>query len=119
MAAGRRVSGEGHHERAQQAVSHRTGIPQPRHPIALVEQLDDVRTNMLPWLELQAWRGDAIKDDWEKHRQCMHAGADKRVCLAGVSDSLVENTVNVVKKWLVCAAPRPASECAVTDELAL
>jgi hypothetical protein len=33
----------------------------------------------------------------------------------GCADGLVERTADVVKDWLVCAGPRPASECAQMD----
>ena len=46
----------------------------------------------------------------------MQGGTDKTVCLAGRADGLVEQTVGVVKDWLVCAAPRPVSECAQMDD---
>jgi hypothetical protein len=84
--------------------------------IALVERLNDVHMNLLPWHELQAWRSDAMKDDWEEHRQYVHEGAVHSVCLAGGPDGLVEKTVHVVKDWLVYAAPRPVSECAAMDD---
>jgi hypothetical protein len=84
--------------------------------IALVERLNDMQMNMLPWHELQAWRSDAMRDDWEEHRQYLLANADKRVSLAGEPDGLIEQTVQVVKDWLVCVAPRPVSECAVMDD---
>ena len=41
---------------------------------------------------------------------------DKTVGLAGDSRGLVENTVKVVKDWLVCVAPRPVSECERMDD---
>jgi hypothetical protein len=81
-----------------------------------VERLNDVHMNMLPWHELQAWRSDAMKDDWEEHRQYVQGGVVKSVCLAGGPDGLVEKTVDVVKEWLVCAAPRSVSECAAMDD---
>jgi len=84
--------------------------------IALVERLNDNHMNMLPWHELQAWRSDAMKADWEERRQYVQGGADKSVCLAGEAGGLVEHTVQVVKDWLVCSAPRPVSECAQMDD---
>jgi hypothetical protein len=84
--------------------------------IALVERLNDVHMNMLPWHELQAWRSDGAKSDWEEHREYVQEGVDKTVCLAGVLDGLVEQTVAVVKEWLVCVEPRPVSECAAMDD---
>ena len=36
--------------------------------------------------------------------------------MAGEAGGLVEQTVEVVKDWLVCAAPRPVSECAQMDD---
>ncbi len=86
--------------------------------IALVKRLNDMNMNLLPWHELQAWRSDSAKGDWEEHRQYLQDGAHKTVCLAGGPDGLIERTVqNVVKDWLTCAAPRQVSECApmVTD----
>jgi hypothetical protein len=84
--------------------------------LALVKRLNDVHMNMLPWHELQAWRSDDEKSDWEEHRQYVQRGSDETVCLAGGPDGLVEQTVGVVKDWLVCLAPRPVSECAAMDE---
>ena len=84
--------------------------------IALVKRLNDVHMNTLPWHELQAWRSDGAKSDWEEHRQYVQGGADKTVCLAGEAGGLVEQTVEVVKEWLVCAVPRPVSECAQMDD---
>ena len=84
--------------------------------IALVKRLNDVHMNYLPWHELQAWRSDGAKSDWEEHRRYVQGGADTRVCLAGGAGGLVEQTVEVVKQWLVCAAPRPVSECAQMDD---
>jgi hypothetical protein len=84
--------------------------------LALVKRLNDVHMNMLPWHELQAWRSDEKKGDWEEQRQYVQAGTDKTVCLAGAGCGLVEQTVDVVKEWLVCAAPRAVSECAAMDD---
>ncbi len=84
--------------------------------IALVERLNDVHMNTLPWQELQAWRSDDAKSDWEEQRSYVQGGVDKTVALAGCADGLVERTVDVVKDWLVCAAPRPVSECAQMDD---
>jgi hypothetical protein len=84
--------------------------------IALVERLNDVHMNMLPWHELQAWRSDGAKSDWEELRQYTHNGTGRTVCLAGGPDGLVEQTLDVVKEWLVCVAPRPVSECAAMDD---
>jgi hypothetical protein len=84
--------------------------------IALVERLNDVHMNNLPWHELQAWRSDGDKSDWEEHRQYKLGGVDKTADLAGGPDGLVEQTVNVVKGWLVCVAPRPVSECAAMED---
>jgi len=83
--------------------------------IALVQRLNDVHMNCLPWHELQAWRSIDAKSDWEEHRRYVQGGADTRVCLAGGAGGLVEQTVEEVKQWLVCAAPRPVSECAQMD----
>jgi hypothetical protein len=83
--------------------------------IALVKRLNDVHMNYLPWHELQAWRSDTEKDDWEEHRQYTEKGVAKQVHLAGCQEGLVENTVKVIKNWLVCAAPRPAAECFAMD----
>ncbi len=83
--------------------------------LALVERLNDVHMNTLPWQELQAWRSDDAKSDWEEQMSYVQGGVDKNVCLAGRADGLVEQTVGVVKDWLVCAAPRPVSECAQMD----
>ncbi len=84
--------------------------------IALVKRLNDVHMNMLPWHELQAWRSDGAKSDWEEHRGYVQGGVDKTVYLAGDAGGLVEQTVEVVKDWLVCAVPRPVSECAQMDD---
>ena len=61
-------------------------------------------------------RSDEKKGDWEEQRQYVHAGADKTVSLAGAGEGLVEQTVDVAKAWLVCAAPRAVSECAAMDD---
>jgi hypothetical protein len=84
--------------------------------LALVKRLNDVHMNMLPWHELQAWRSDDEKSDWEEHRQYVQRGSDETVCLAGGPGGLVEQTVGVVKDWLVCLAPRPVSECAAMED---
>jgi hypothetical protein len=46
----------------------------------------------------------------------VQGGTDKTVSLAGAGEGLVEQTVDVVKAWLVCAAPRAVSECAAMDD---
>jgi hypothetical protein len=46
----------------------------------------------------------------------MQEGVGKTVSLAGGPDGLVEQTVGVLKNWLVCAAPRHVSECAAMDD---
>ena len=46
----------------------------------------------------------------------MQGGTDKTVSLAGAGEGLVEQTVDVAKAWLVCAAPRAVSECAAMDD---
>jgi hypothetical protein len=84
--------------------------------MALVKRLNDVDMNMLPWHELQAWRSDGAKSDWEEHRQYTQRGTDKTLCLAGGPDGLVEQTVIVVKKWLVWAEPRPVVDCCKMDD---
>jgi hypothetical protein len=84
--------------------------------LALVKRLNDVHMNMLPWHELQAWRSDEKKGDWEEQRQHVQGGTDKTVSLAGAGEGLVEQTANAVKAWLVCAAPRAVSECAAMDD---
>jgi hypothetical protein len=84
--------------------------------IALVKRLNDVHMNTLPWHELQAWRSDDAKSDWEEQRRYVQGGGAKMVRLAGGADGLAELTVGVVKDWLVCAAPRPVSECAQMDD---
>ena len=84
--------------------------------IALVERLNYVRMNTLPWHELQAWCSDDAKSDWEENRSYVQGGVDKTVALAGSADGLVEETVKVIKDWLTCAAPRPSSECAQMDD---
>jgi hypothetical protein len=84
--------------------------------LALVKRLNDVHMNMLPWHELQAWRSDVAGGDWEEHRQYDDKGAVKLVHLAGCRDGLVEQTISVMVDWLVCAAPRPASECFAMDD---
>jgi hypothetical protein len=59
-----------------------------------------------------------MKSDWEEQslRQYVQAGTDKNVCLDGAGCGLVELTVDVVKEWLVGAAPRAVSECAAMDD---
>jgi len=84
--------------------------------IALVKRLNDVHMNTLPWHELQVWRSDTEKSDWEEHRQYTEKGAAKQVHLAGCQEGLVEQTVTVIKDLLVCAAPRPAAECFAMDD---
>jgi chemotaxis protein histidine kinase CheA len=84
--------------------------------LALVKRLNDVHMNMLPWHELQAWRSNEEKGDWEEQRQYVQGGTDKTVSLAGAGEGLVEQTVDVAKAWLVCAAPRAVSECAAMDD---
>ena len=84
--------------------------------LALVKRLNDVHMNMLPWHELQAWCSDEKKGDWEEQRQYVQAGTNKTVVLAGAGEGLVEQTVDVVKERLVCAAPRAVSECAAMDD---
>jgi hypothetical protein len=84
--------------------------------VALVKRLNDVHMNTLPWHELQAWRSDDAKSDWEERRTYVLGVVDKTVALAGCVDGLVEQTVGVVKDWLACAAPRPVSECAQMDD---
>jgi Leucine-rich repeat (LRR) protein len=84
--------------------------------IALVKRLNDVHMNTLPWHELQAWRSDTEGSDWEEHRSYVQGGVDKTVRLASGSEGLVENTVKVMKDWLVCVAPRPVSECERMDD---
>ena len=84
--------------------------------IALVKRLNDVHMNTLPWHELQAWRSDDAKSDWEEQRRYVQGGGAKMVRLAGGADGLVEETVKVVKDWLACAAPRPTSECVQMDD---
>ncbi len=44
-------------------------------------------------------------------------GVAKQVHLAGCQEGLVEDTVKVIKNWLVCAATRPAAECFAMDDL--
>ena len=91
--------------------------------IALVKRLNDVHMNYLLWHELQAWRSDGAKSDWEEHRRYDDKGTEKQVHLAGCKDGLVEQTVSVIRAadtqghpWLVCVAPRPASECVAMDD---
>jgi hypothetical protein len=92
--------------------------------IALVKRLNDVHMNMLPWHELQAWRSDGAKSDWEEHRRYDDKGTTKQVHLAGCKDGLVERTASSViwaadpqgHPWLVCVAPHPASECVAMDD---
>jgi hypothetical protein len=64
---------------------------------------------MRTWFDLQAWRSDAAKHDWEERRALVQGGADRTVCLS----ELVGATVEVIHDWLVChrAAPRSVSEC--------
>jgi hypothetical protein len=50
--------------------------------LALVKRLNDVHMNMLPWHELQAWRSDTDKGDWEEHRQYIAEGVDKGLVAA-------------------------------------
>jgi hypothetical protein len=84
--------------------------------LALVKRLNDVHMNTLPWHELQACRSDEKKGDWEEQRRYVQGGTDKTVSLAGAGEGLVEQTVDVAKAWLVCAAPRAVSECAAMDD---
>ncbi len=84
--------------------------------IALLKRLNDVHMNYLPWHELQAWRSDDEKCDWEEHRQYSQGGAVKNVCLSGGTEGLVDQTVLVIKDWLVCTVPRCASECLVMND---
>jgi hypothetical protein len=84
--------------------------------IALVKRLNDLHMNTLPWHELQAWRSDTEKDDWEEHRSYVQGGVNKTVCLAGDFHGLIQDSVQVIKQWLVCAPPRPVSECAQMDD---
>jgi hypothetical protein len=91
--------------------------------IALVKRLNDVLMNYLPWHDLQAWRSDESKCDWEEHRRYDDKGTAKLVHLAGCKDGLVEQTLAVVRgkdrqglPWLVCVAPRPVSECCPLDD---
>jgi hypothetical protein len=86
--------------------------------LALVERLNDVHMNMLPWHELQAWRSDELKGDWEEHRWYDSNGTVKRVHLAGCQDGLVEQTISGISDYLPCVSPRPASECAAMDDTA-
>jgi hypothetical protein len=93
--------------------------------MALVEQLNDNHMNKLPWHELQAWRSDEMKGDWEEHRWYDDKGTVKQVHLAGCKEGLVEQTVAVVRAadsqghpWLVCGAPIPVSECVAMDNTA-
>lgn len=86
--------------------------------LALVERLNDVHMNLLPWHELQAWRSDELKGDWEEHRCYDCNGTVKRVHLAGCQDGLVEQTVSVISDYLPCVSPRPVSECVAMDSTA-
>ncbi len=86
--------------------------------IALVERLNDVHMNTLPWHELQAWRSDFAKSDWEEHRMYLKGGADMTVSLAGGPHGLVEQVVRILKNWLICATPRHVSDCAAMDDTA-
>jgi TPR repeat protein len=84
--------------------------------ITLVKRLNDVHMNCLPWHELQAWRSDLDKSDWEESRRYVSGGQCKHVYLAGSKDGLVEKTIEVLSDWFVCAAPRPAVECVSMDD---
>jgi hypothetical protein len=84
--------------------------------VALVKRLNDVHMNTLPWHELQAWRSDTDKGDWEEHRQYIAKGVDKQVHLAGCQEGLIERTVKAIRDMLVCAAPRPAADCFAMDD---
>lgn len=89
--------------------------------IALVKRLNDWHQNLLPWHELQAWRSDSEKCDWEEHRRFVQGGvwcgADMTVRLTGGPEGLIEQTVtNVVKDWLTFAVPQDVNECAPMDD---
>jgi hypothetical protein len=86
--------------------------------IALVERLNDVHMNTLPWHELQAWCSDEVGGDWEENRLYDDNGTRKLVHLAGCQDGLVERTVSVICDYLVCVEPRLASECVAMDSTA-
>jgi hypothetical protein len=51
--------------------------------IALVERLNYVRMNTLPWHELQAWCSDDAKNDWEENRSYVQ-GSLQNVCVVRV-----------------------------------
>jgi hypothetical protein len=86
--------------------------------ISLVQRLNDVHLNMLPWHELQAWRSDELKGDWEEQRRYDKNGSIKQVHLAGCQDGLVEQTVSVISDYFTCVSPRHASECVAMDDTA-
>jgi hypothetical protein len=80
--------------------------------VELVKRLNDEHMNTLPWHELHAWRSDEMKGDWEEHRQYMEQGRVTQVSLDGCHAGLIEKTVKEkLAEWLVCTAPRSASEC--------
>ena len=51
--------------------------------IALVERLNYLRMNTLPWHELQAWCSDDAKNDWEENRSYVQ-GSLQNVCVVRV-----------------------------------
>ena len=84
--------------------------------IALVKRLNDVHMNYLPWHELQAWRSDGAKSDWEEHRRYVQGGADTRVCLAARtgllnrrSRSFGVQTLKVILGWCALHLALPPS----------
>ncbi len=90
--------------------------------IVLLKRINDVHMNTLPWHELQAWRSDTEQSDWEERRayvvvdKTVQGVVHKTVRLAGDPQGLVENTVKIIKSWLVCGLPRPVSECEQMDD---
>jgi hypothetical protein len=85
--------------------------------VGLVKRLNDEHMNTLPWHELQAWRSDELKGDWEEHRQYIERGRAAQVSLAGCEAGLIEKTVKEkIAEWLVCAVPRTAAECFAMDD---
>lgn len=77
--------------------------------IALVKRLPTYM-NTLPWHELEAWRSDGLKDDWEEWR------TDKSVFLTGRENGLIEQTISGIGKdkngcsWLNRVSSRDVDE---------
>ncbi len=85
------------------------------YDIALVERLNYVRMNTA--LARAAGVVQRRREERLGGEQELRAGRSyKTVALAGCADGLVERTVDAVKDWLVCTAPRCVCECAQMDD---